>query len=104
MGIFSKVRNLPVMKRAMKKLVEAKSTTQDAYDMYNLAVLFKCYEWHHQQQSHGRIAYEDKISGDKVHELEEALKLGNYYDDISYCQNAATAQVGSAVCLLLCMV
>lgn len=96
MEVFSKIRNLPVMKRLVKKLVEAKSTTQDAYDMYNLSVLFKCYDWHQQQmtdKSGGHITVREKISAEKVHELEEDLKLGNYYDDMSYCQNSSTKQV-----------
>jgi len=91
------------MKRMMKKLVEAKSTTQDAYDMYNLSVLFKCYEWHKEQQpttadpSIQHCQYSEKISPEMVHQLEEDLKLGNYYDDVAYCQNSSTQQV----CLLI---
>lgn len=91
MSILKKIRTTPVFSNVFNFLTKGTSETQDAFDMYNLAVLFKCKDFHVDQGN--QFQYPTKISNEKIADLELKLKSNNYFDDLEYVQQSATKQV-----------
>lgn len=107
--MLSNLRKLPVIRRVFNMLTGGTSETQDGLDMYNLAVLFKSYEWH-QNNDNSKVqtspasnvlrAYyprvfgaQDKIQPAQVQTIEDSLQQYNHFDDMDYVHNAATVQL-----------
>jgi len=110
MSILRKIRTTPIISNVFNFLTKGTSETQDAFDMYNLAVLYKCKDYHvteHIQNNQSnnnntninnndyqfQFQYNTKISNEKVQDLELKLKNNNYFDDLDYVHQSTTKQV-----------
>ena len=87
MNYLKNLRKLPVIRNVFNLLMKGKSETQDAFDMYNLHVFFKCYEYHHKLKNK---EYSKKISSEEVFKIEESLKLHNYFNRNSLSRRRRT--------------